>query len=74
MITTDYPICLSPTADNVLLSEDGKDTFLCDFGHAERLDNRGQSLSGSKGNIIRPQAVTCEIHIKTSNTLLTFMA
>ncbi|XP_041812815.1 mitogen-activated protein kinase kinase kinase 14 [Chelmon rostratus] len=35
-------------ADNVLLSEDGRDTFLCDFGHAERLDNRGQSLSGSK--------------------------
>ncbi|KAM9746462.1 mitogen-activated protein kinase kinase kinase 14 isoform 1-T2 [Menidia menidia] len=35
-------------ADNVLLSEDGKDTFLCDFGHAERLDNQGQSLSGSR--------------------------
>ncbi|XP_028268657.1 mitogen-activated protein kinase kinase kinase 14 [Parambassis ranga] len=35
-------------ADNVLLSEDGRDTFLCDFGHAERLDNQGQSLSGSK--------------------------
>ncbi|XP_031717986.1 mitogen-activated protein kinase kinase kinase 14 [Anarrhichthys ocellatus] len=34
-------------ADNVLLSEDGGDTFLCDFGHAERLDNQGQSLSGS---------------------------
>ncbi|KAJ8404292.1 hypothetical protein AAFF_G00340650 [Aldrovandia affinis] len=25
-------------ADNVLLSEDGRDTFLCDFGHSERLD------------------------------------
>lgn len=37
------------TADNVLLSEDGRDTFLCDFGHAERLDNAGQSLSGSRG-------------------------
>ncbi|XP_029294447.1 mitogen-activated protein kinase kinase kinase 14 [Cottoperca gobio] len=36
-------------ADNVLLSEDGRDTFLCDFGHAERLDHQGQSLSGSKG-------------------------
>ncbi|XP_030262781.1 mitogen-activated protein kinase kinase kinase 14 [Sparus aurata] len=35
-------------ADNVLLSEDGRDTFLCDFGHAERLDSQGQSLSGSK--------------------------
>ncbi|XP_040919116.1 mitogen-activated protein kinase kinase kinase 14 isoform X2 [Toxotes jaculatrix] len=34
-------------ADNVLLSEDGRDTFLCDFGHAERLDNQGQSLNGS---------------------------
>lgn len=45
----DYRLCLFPTADNVLLSEDGRDTFLCDFGHAERLDNQGQSLSGSKG-------------------------
>ncbi|XP_013878954.1 mitogen-activated protein kinase kinase kinase 14 [Austrofundulus limnaeus] len=35
-------------ADNVLLSEDGRDTFLCDFGHAEKLDNQGWSLSGSK--------------------------
>ncbi|XP_051243152.1 mitogen-activated protein kinase kinase kinase 14 [Dicentrarchus labrax] len=35
-------------ADNVLLSKDGRDTFLCDFGHAERLDNQGQSLSGSR--------------------------
>ncbi|XP_074552727.1 mitogen-activated protein kinase kinase kinase 14 [Halichoeres trimaculatus] len=35
-------------ADNVLLSEDGRDTFLCDFGHAERLDNKGQSVSGSR--------------------------
>ncbi|XP_018557572.1 mitogen-activated protein kinase kinase kinase 14 isoform X1 [Lates calcarifer] len=34
-------------AENVLLSEDGRDTFLCDFGHAERLDKQGQSLSGS---------------------------
>ncbi|CAJ1076112.1 mitogen-activated protein kinase kinase kinase 14 [Xyrichtys novacula] len=35
-------------ADNVLLSEDGRDTFLCDFGYAERLDNKGQSMSGSR--------------------------
>ncbi|CAN9505503.1 unnamed protein product [Ophioblennius macclurei] len=35
-------------ADNVLLSEDGRETFLCDFGHAERLDDQGQSLSRSK--------------------------
>ncbi|KAM4531109.1 mitogen-activated protein kinase kinase kinase 14 isoform 1-T1 [Odontesthes bonariensis] len=35
-------------ADNVLLSEDGRDAFLCDFGHAERLNNQGQSLSGSR--------------------------
>ncbi|CAL8273351.1 unnamed protein product [Lota lota] len=38
-------------ADNVLLSEDGKDTFLCDFGHAERLDSQGFSLSGCKDNM-----------------------
>ncbi|XP_075894720.1 mitogen-activated protein kinase kinase kinase 14 isoform X2 [Nelusetta ayraudi] len=35
-------------ADNVLLSEDGRDTFLCDFGHAEKLDKLGQSLSRSR--------------------------
>lgn len=35
-------------ADNVLLSADGRDTFLCDFGHAERLDKHGQSLSRSR--------------------------
>lgn len=45
----DYWLCLFHSADNVLLSEDGRDTFLCDFGHAERLDSQGQSLSGSKG-------------------------
>ncbi|CAL8303005.1 unnamed protein product [Merluccius merluccius] len=38
-------------ADNVLLSQDGRDTFLCDFGHAERLDSRGQSLTGCKDNM-----------------------
>lgn len=36
----------------MLLSEDGRDTFLCDFGHAERLDNGGQSLSGSNGKYL----------------------
>ncbi|XP_055008516.1 mitogen-activated protein kinase kinase kinase 14 isoform X1 [Boleophthalmus pectinirostris] len=35
-------------ADNVLLSVDGRDTFLCDFGHAERLDKQGHSLSRSR--------------------------
>lgn len=35
-------------ADNVLLSADGCDTFLCDFGHAERLDKQGQSLCRSR--------------------------
>ncbi|KAJ7992395.1 hypothetical protein DPEC_G00278080 [Dallia pectoralis] len=35
-------------ADNVLLSEDGSDTFLCDFGHSERMDTCGQSLRTSR--------------------------
>ncbi|XP_077351900.1 mitogen-activated protein kinase kinase kinase 14 isoform X2 [Festucalex cinctus] len=39
---------LDVKADNVLLSEDGRDSFLCDFGHAERLDTAGQSLSLSQ--------------------------
>ncbi|XP_055366855.1 mitogen-activated protein kinase kinase kinase 14 isoform X2 [Betta splendens] len=34
-------------AENVLLSGDGRDCFLCDFGHAERLNNWGQGISGS---------------------------
>ncbi|XP_036390585.1 mitogen-activated protein kinase kinase kinase 14-like isoform X1 [Megalops cyprinoides] len=36
-------------ADNVLLSEDGKDTFLCDFGHSERLDLHGHSTKAFRG-------------------------
>uniref|UniRef100_A0A668AWM2 Mitogen-activated protein kinase kinase kinase 14a n=1 Tax=Myripristis murdjan TaxID=586833 RepID=A0A668AWM2_9TELE len=39
---------LDVKADNVLLSDDGKETFLCDFGHAERLDNHGQNLKGTE--------------------------
>uniref|UniRef100_A0AAV2KCQ7 Protein kinase domain-containing protein n=1 Tax=Knipowitschia caucasica TaxID=637954 RepID=A0AAV2KCQ7_KNICA len=39
---------LDMKADNVLLSADGRDTFLCDFGHAERLDKQGHSLSRSR--------------------------
>ncbi|XP_061701409.1 mitogen-activated protein kinase kinase kinase 14 isoform X3 [Syngnathoides biaculeatus] len=39
---------LDVKADNVLLSEDGRDSFLCDFGHAERLDAGGRSLAGSR--------------------------
>ncbi|XP_007229999.2 mitogen-activated protein kinase kinase kinase 14 [Astyanax mexicanus] len=36
--------------DNVLLSEDGKDAFLCDFGESERLDHHGFSpYKGLKG-------------------------
>ncbi|XP_062840843.1 mitogen-activated protein kinase kinase kinase 14 [Trichomycterus rosablanca] len=36
--------------DNVLLSEDGKDTFLCDFGQSERSDQYGFcSLQDMKG-------------------------
>uniref|UniRef100_A0A3Q2ZJD1 Mitogen-activated protein kinase kinase kinase 14a n=1 Tax=Hippocampus comes TaxID=109280 RepID=A0A3Q2ZJD1_HIPCM len=39
---------LDVKADNVLLSEDGRDSFLCDFGHAERLDSGGQNLKGTE--------------------------
>ncbi|XP_016324099.1 mitogen-activated protein kinase kinase kinase 14-like [Sinocyclocheilus anshuiensis] len=34
-------------ADNILLSEDGKDAFLCDFGYSERLDKQGLSYCKS---------------------------
>ncbi|XP_012989326.3 mitogen-activated protein kinase kinase kinase 14 isoform X2 [Esox lucius] len=34
---------LDVKVDNVLLSADGRDTFLCDFGLSETLDSNGQS-------------------------------
>ncbi|KAI1884124.1 hypothetical protein AGOR_G00223220 [Albula goreensis] len=40
---------LDVKADNVLLSEDGKDTFLSDFGHSERLDSNGRSTKANPG-------------------------
>ncbi|TSK28041.1 Mitogen-activated protein kinase kinase kinase 14 [Bagarius yarrelli] len=43
---------LDVKVDNVLLSEDGKNTFLCDFGESERLDLYGfspfQALKGTE--------------------------
>ncbi|XP_018619862.2 mitogen-activated protein kinase kinase kinase 14-like [Scleropages formosus] len=36
-------------ADNVLLSEDGRDTYLCDFGHSVRLDTKGRGTGVSSG-------------------------
>uniref|UniRef100_W5UC87 Mitogen-activated protein kinase kinase kinase 14 n=1 Tax=Ictalurus punctatus TaxID=7998 RepID=W5UC87_ICTPU len=43
---------LDVKVDNVLLSEDGKNTFLCDFGESERLDVYGfspfQALKGTE--------------------------
>lgn len=35
--------------DNVLLSADGRDTFLCDFGLSETLDHNGQSTKAVRG-------------------------
>lgn len=55
----------------MLLSEDGRDTFLCDFGHAERLDNAGQSLSGSKGKYIVVFRVDLE-EVVTHNHIVLF--
>ncbi|KAI4878874.1 hypothetical protein NFI96_012500 [Prochilodus magdalenae] len=49
--------------DNVLLSEDGKDTFLCDFGQSERLDQHGfspyKSLKGTETHMA-PEVVRGE--------------
>ncbi|KAL4660532.1 mitogen-activated protein kinase kinase kinase 14-like [Arapaima gigas] len=44
---------LDVKADNVLLSEDGKDTFLCDFGYSERLDRNGRSARAYKEGCFR---------------------
>ncbi|XP_043091056.1 mitogen-activated protein kinase kinase kinase 14 isoform X2 [Puntigrus tetrazona] len=50
-------------ADNVLLSEDGKDAFLCDFGFSERLDEQGlsycDSLKGTESHM-SPEVVLNE--------------
>ncbi|MEQ2204052.1 hypothetical protein XENOCAPTIV_007160, partial [Xenoophorus captivus] len=48
------------TSDNVLLSEDGRDSFLCDFGHAEKLNNQGLSLSSSRETHMAPEIVKGE--------------
>lgn len=52
-------------ADNVLLSEDGKDAFLCDFGQSERLDKQGlsycQGLKGTETHMA-PEVVLNEYH------------
>ncbi|KAG5832940.1 hypothetical protein ANANG_G00296530 [Anguilla anguilla] len=40
---------LDVKADNVLLSEDGKETYLTDFGHSERLDRNGWSNKANSG-------------------------
>ncbi|KAJ8251791.1 hypothetical protein GJAV_G00225480 [Gymnothorax javanicus] len=40
-------------ADNVLLSEDGKETYLSDFGHSERLDRNGWSMNAYPGEGFR---------------------
>ncbi|KAI7803336.1 mitogen-activated protein kinase kinase kinase 14 [Triplophysa rosa] len=50
-------------ADNVLLSEDGKDAFLCDFGQSERTDKQGRSFcQGLKGTEthMAPEVVMAE--------------
>ncbi|XP_048870249.1 mitogen-activated protein kinase kinase kinase 14 isoform X3 [Brienomyrus brachyistius] len=44
---------LDVKADNVLLSEDGKDIFLCDFGHSERLGPNGESNKANHGQSFR---------------------
>uniref|UniRef100_A0A8C1XY57 Mitogen-activated protein kinase kinase kinase 14a n=1 Tax=Cyprinus carpio TaxID=7962 RepID=A0A8C1XY57_CYPCA len=50
-------------ADNILLSEDGKDAFLCDFGYSERLDKQGlsycKSLKGTETHMA-PEVVLSE--------------
>ncbi|XP_059413810.1 mitogen-activated protein kinase kinase kinase 14-like isoform X1 [Carassius carassius] len=50
-------------ADNILLSEDGKDAFLCDFGYSERLDKQGlsycKSLKGTESHMA-PEVVLSE--------------
>lgn len=39
----------SVPADNVLLSADCRDTFLCDFGLSQKLDDSGWSVNVVRG-------------------------
>ncbi|XP_067274929.1 mitogen-activated protein kinase kinase kinase 14 [Pseudorasbora parva] len=52
-------------ADNILLSENGKDAFLCDFGYSERLGKHGLSdgrgLKGTETHMA-PEVVLNEPH------------
>ncbi|XP_041941501.1 uncharacterized protein LOC121704961 isoform X2 [Alosa sapidissima] len=44
---------LDVKVDNVLLSEDGRDCFLCDFGLSEMLDTNGQAPRAFRGYGLR---------------------
>ncbi|XP_077101403.1 uncharacterized protein map3k14b isoform X1 [Siphateles boraxobius] len=44
---------LDVKVDNVLLSEDGRQCFLCDFGLSETLNQGGYSIKTFRGNILR---------------------
>ncbi|XP_026114244.1 STE20-like serine/threonine-protein kinase [Carassius auratus] len=44
---------LDVKVDNVLLSEDGRECFLCDFGLSETLNQGGYSTKTFRGNILR---------------------
>ncbi|XP_016092661.1 STE20-like serine/threonine-protein kinase [Sinocyclocheilus grahami] len=44
---------LDVKVDNVLLSEDGRQCFLCDFGLSETLNQGGYSTKTFRGNILR---------------------
>ncbi|XP_073720244.1 uncharacterized protein map3k14b isoform X1 [Misgurnus anguillicaudatus] len=44
---------LDVKADNVLLSEDGRQCYLCDFGLSETLNQGGYSTKTFRGNVLR---------------------
>ncbi|XP_059414440.1 mitogen-activated protein kinase kinase kinase 14-like isoform X3 [Carassius carassius] len=56
-------------ADNILLSEDGKDAFLCDFGYSERLDKQGLSYCKSKYISLEPQTRISSEHSHIPNSI-----
>ncbi|XP_073686927.1 mitogen-activated protein kinase kinase kinase 14 [Garra rufa] len=48
-----HVVHLDVKVDNVLLSEDGRQCFLCDFGLSETLNQGGYSTKTFRGNILR---------------------
>lgn len=64
----EFCVCVC-VVDNVLLSKDKTECFLCDFGLSEMLDRTGYSTKTFRGNTLHTYTHTLKLHSKaTSNS------